>query len=307
MTAFVKKSNSTKGLIPSWNGGRMPLSSQLAAVFRDKLDEVAHGIEKDVEVIALRPLFKLQQELSHLPQSHEFLIESFKSREGHHLLFYPFEGRLVHEGMASLLAFRISKIRNASFSIAMNDYGFELLTDEDVPIEDVLEDASFFSIDNLIDDIQHSLNANEMARRRFRDIAHIGGLVFTGYPGQQVKNKHLQASTSLLFEVFTEYEPDNLLVRQAYNEALAFQLEEFRLRAALQRIATQTIILKTIERPTPFAFPIMVDSLGRERLTTETMEERIAKMARSYGAEGVGEVDETRKNRKPGITRKKGF
>ncbi|WP_184546972.1 ligase-associated DNA damage response DEXH box helicase [Mucilaginibacter sp. FT3.2] len=307
MTAYVKKSNSTKGLIPSWNGGRMPLSSQLSAVFRDKLDEVAHGIEKDVEVIALKPLFKLQQELSHLPQSHEFLIESFKSREGHHLLFYPFEGRLVHEGMASLLAFRISKIKNASFSIAMNDYGFELLTDEDVPIEEILEDAGFFSIDNLIDDIQHSLNANEMARRRFRDIAHIGGLVFTGYPGQQVKNKHLQASTSLLFEVFTEYEPDNLLVRQAYNEALAFQLEEFRLRAALQRIATQNIILKNIERPTPFAFPIMVDSLGREKLTTETMEERIAKMARSYGAEGVGAPDDKKKDQKPGISRKRGF
>ncbi|MFS2187832.1 ligase-associated DNA damage response DEXH box helicase [Mucilaginibacter sp. Mucisp84] len=306
MTAYVRKSNSTKGIIPSWNGGRMPLSSQLAAVFRLKLDEVAHGIEEDVEVKALKPLFDLQQQLSHLPQSHEFLIESFKSKEGHHLLFYPFEGRLVHEGMASLLAYRISKIRPASFSIAMNDYGFELLTDEDIPIEEALEDTGFFSIDNLIDDIQHSLNANEMARRRFRDIAHIGGLVFTGYPGQQVKNKHLQASTSLLFEVFSEYEPDNLLVRQAYNEALAFQLEEFRLRAALQRIQTQNIILKVIERPTPFAFPIMVDSLGRERLTTETMEERIAKMARSYGAEGVPEPAE-RKSRKPGITRKKGF
>lgn len=306
MTAYVKKSNSTKGIIPSWNGGRMPLSSQLAAVFRFKLDEVAHGIEKDIEVKALKPLFDLQQQLSHLPQSHEFLIESFKSKEGHHLLFYPFEGRLVHEGMASLLAYRISKIKPASFSIAMNDYGFELLADEDIPIEAALEDAGFFSIDNLIDDIQHSLNANEMARRRFRDIAHIGGLVFTGYPGQQVKNKHLQASTSLLFEVFSEYEPDNLLVRQAYNEALAFQLEEFRLRAALQRIQTQNIILKVIERPTPFAFPIMVDSLGREKLTTETMEERIAKMARSYGAEGVSEPAE-RKARKPGITRKKGF
>ena len=306
MTAYVKKSNSTKGLIPSWNGGRMPLSSQLSAVFRDKLDEVAHGIEKDEEVIALKPLFELQKQLSHLPESHEFLIESFKSREGHHLLFYPFEGRLVHEGMASLLAYRISKIKSASFSIAMNDYGFELLTDDDVPIEEVLEDAGFFSIDNLLEDIQHSLNANEMARRRFRDIAHIGGLVFTGYPGQQVKNKHLQASTSLLFDVFSEYEPDNLLVRQAYNEALAFQLEEFRLRQALQRIAKQSIVLKTIERPTPFAFPIMVDSLGRERLTTETMEERIAKMARSYGAEGVKEA-ENKRTRKPGIVRKKGF
>lgn len=309
MTAYVKKSNATKGIIPSWAGGRMPLSSQLAAVFRDKLDEVAHGIEKDEEVIALKPLFTLQAELSHLPQSHEFLIESFKSREGHHLLFYPFEGRLVHEGMASLLAYRISKIKPASFSIAMNDYGFELLADEDIPIEQALEDAAFFSIDNLLEDIQHSLNANEMARRRFRDIAHIGGLVFTGYPGQPVKNKHLQASTSLLFDVFSEYEPDNLLVRQAYNEALAFQLEEFRLRMALQRIIKQNIILKTIERPTPFAFPIMVDSLGRERLTTETLEERIAKMARRYGADEAGGSDhqKNRKIRKPGITRKKGF
>jgi ATP-dependent Lhr-like helicase len=306
MTAYVRKSNATKGLIPSWAGGRMPLSSQLSAVFRDKLDEVAHGTAKDEEVIALQPLFDLQSQLSHLPQSHEFLIESFHSREGHHLLFYPFEGRLVHEGMASLLAYRISKIKSASFSIAMNDYGFELLTDDEVPIQEILEDADFFSIDNLLDDIQHSLNANEMARRRFRDIAHIGGLVFTGYPGQQVKNKHLQASTSLLFEVFSEYEPDNLLVRQAYNEALAFQLEEFRLRLALQRISKQNIILKTIERPTPFAFPIMVDSLGREKLTTETMEERISKMARRYGAEGVKDA-ENKRSRKPGIVRKKGF
>ena len=122
-------------------GGRMPLSSQLSAVFRDKLDEVAHGTANDEEVVALQPLFDLQARLSHLPQSHEFLIESYKSREGHHLIFYPFEGRLVHGGMASLLAYRISKIKNASFSIAMNDYGFELLTDEDIPIEEALEDA----------------------------------------------------------------------------------------------------------------------------------------------------------------------
>ncbi|WP_094572657.1 ligase-associated DNA damage response DEXH box helicase [Mucilaginibacter xinganensis] len=313
MSAYVKKSNAKKGLIPSWNGGRMPLSSQLAAVFRDKLDEVAHGIEQDEEVVALKPLFALQAQLSHLPQSHEFLIESFKSRQGHHLLFYPFEGRLVHEGMASLLAYRFSKIKTATFSIAMNDYGFELLTDEEIPIEQALEDTSFFSIDHLLEDIQHSLNANEMARRRFRDIAHIGGLVFTGYPGQQIKNKHLQASTSLLFDVFSEYEPDNLLVRQAYNEALAFQLEEFRLRMALQRIVKQNIILKTIDRPTPFAFPIMVDSLGREKLTTETLEERIAKMARQYGADEVWEEAEksdrpkSPRARKPGVTRKKGF
>ncbi|HTI57631.1 ligase-associated DNA damage response DEXH box helicase [Mucilaginibacter sp.] len=306
MSAYVRKSKAKKGLIPSWMGGRMPLSSQLSAVFRDKLDEVAHGIENDEEVIALKPLFNLQAELSHLPQSHEFLIESFKARDGHHLLFYPFEGRLVHEGMASLLAFRISRIRNFSFSIAMNDYGFELLADEEIPIEQALEDASFFSIDNLLEDIQHSLNANEMARRRFRDIASIGGLVFTGYPGQLVKNRHLQASSSLLFDVFTEYDPKNLLVKQAYNEALAFQLEEFRLREALQRIVKQSIVLKEINRPTPFAFPIMVDSLGRERLTTETMEERIAKLTR-FDDESTVEKKEKKLPERKGVSSKRRF
>jgi len=290
MTAFVKKSNKTKGIIPSWAGGRMPLSSQLSSVLREKLDEVAHHLEKDEEVVALRSLFNMQEQLSHLPKKGDLLIESFESRDGHHLFFYPFEGRLVHEGMASLVAYRIGKIKKATYSIAMNDYGFELLTDEPIPLMEALEE-DLFTIHDLIEDIQNSLNANEMARRRFRDIAHIGGLVFTGYPGQPVKNRHLQASTGLLFDVFREYEPNNLLIRQAYNEALAFQLEEFRLREALQRIQHQEIIIKTVDRPTPFAFPIMVDRL-REKLTMESLEERVAKMARRYDSLELGPDEE---------------
>ena len=280
MTAFVKKSNAKKGMIPSWMGQRMQLSSQYSAVIREKLDEVAQGLEKDPEIKALKPLFDLQAKDSHLPQSHEFLIEQLESREGHHLFFYPFDGRQVHEGMASLLAYRLAKIKPATFSIAMNDYGFELLTDDFIPIKEALKE-DIFSQQNLLDDIQQSLNATEMAKRRFRDIAHIGGLVFTGYPGQPIQNKHLQASTSLLFDVFSEYEPDNLLLQQAYNEALAYQLEEFRLRAALLRISTQKIILKTIKRPTPFAFPILVDRL-REKMTMQSLEERVAKMTVQY-------------------------
>ncbi|WP_069659494.1 ligase-associated DNA damage response DEXH box helicase [Arcticibacter eurypsychrophilus] len=283
MTAYVKKSNRTSGRIPSWMGGRLPLSSQLSAMFRTKLDEVAHHIEKDIEVKTLRPLFDMQARISHLPTSEEFLIERFDSRDGHHLFFYPFEGRLVHEGMASLFAFRLSKIKNASFSIAMNDYGFELLSADPIFLEEAIAKGLFTS-ENLLEDIQSSLNANEMARRRFRDIAHIAGLVFTGYPGKTMKNKHLQASTSLLFDVFNEYEPDNVLVRQAYNEALQFQLEEFRLRAALQRIQGLKVIITNCKKPSPFAFPILVDRL-REKLTTETLEERVAKMTLQYAKE----------------------
>ncbi|WP_207429308.1 ligase-associated DNA damage response DEXH box helicase [Pedobacter sp. SYSU D00535] len=280
MTAFVKKSAKSSGKVPSWMGGRVPLSSQLSAMFRKKLDEVAHKIEKDVEIKTLRPLFDLQAEMSHLPQNTEFLIEKFNSKDGYHLFFYPFEGRLVHEGMASLFAYRVGNIKKASFSIAMNDYGFELLCDEEIPIEIALE-RNLFTAENLLDDIQNSLNANEMARRRFRDIAHIAGLVFTGFPGKTMKNRHLQASTSLLFDVFSEYEPDNVLVRQAYNEALQFQLEEFRLRSALRRIQGLKVVITQTEKPTPFSFPIMVDRL-REKLSTESLEERVAKMALSY-------------------------
>lgn len=293
MTAFVRKSPNKKGIIPSWMGGRMPLSSQLSAMLREKLDEVgmlinegANGKMKtfkglDVEVKALKPLFELQAKLSRVPLRSEFLIEKFNSRDGYHLFFYPFEGRLVHEGMASLFAYRISKIRKANFSIAMNDYGFELLTDDEILLEEALN-GGLFSIENLLEDIQKSLNANEMARRRFRDIAHIAGLVFTGFPGKSMKSKHLQASTSLLFDVFSEYESDNVLVRQAYHEAMQFQLEEFRLRAALQRIQTLKVVITESKRPTPFAFPILVDSLGREKLITETLEERVAKMTLMY-------------------------
>lgn len=281
MTAFVKKSRSKKGTVPSWMGGRMPLSSQLAAMFRIKLDEVARNKEEDIEIKALEPLFNLQKELSHLPRKNEFLIEKFQSKDGYHLFFYPFDGRLVHEGMASLFAYRFGKIKKASYSIAMNDYGFELLTDEEIPIGDAIAN-DLFSTENLIEDIQQSLNANEMARRRFRDIAHIAGLVFTGFPGKTMKNRHLQASTSLLFEVFSEYEKDNLLIRQAYQEALQFQLEEFRLREALKRISQMKIVIRESEKPTPFSFPIMVDRLGREKLSTESFEDRVAKMTARY-------------------------
>jgi ATP-dependent Lhr-like helicase len=116
-----------------------------------------------------------------------------------------------------------------------------------------------------------------MARRKFRDIAAIAGLVFKGFPGQRVKDKHLQSSSQLFFEVFHDYEPQNLLLQQSFEEVMDFQLEEARLRKTLSRIAAQKIVIKYPERPTPFAFPIIVDRL-REKLSNEKIEDRIRKM-----------------------------
>jgi ATP-dependent Lhr-like helicase len=280
MEVHVRKSNRKSGMVPSWQGGRMPLSSQMSAMIRYKLAEVVEGKEYDKEMIFLKPLFELQKYRSHLPGRHEFLIEYLQSTEGFHVTMYPFEGRFVHEGMAALVAYRIAQIQPITFSLAMNDYGFELLSDQPIPIEEAIE-TNILGSDDLMKDIQASINSTEMARRKFRDIAAISGLVFKGYPGKPVKDRHLQSSSQLFFDVFHDYEAHNLLLRQAYEEVMDFQLEEARLRKALDRIATQKIILTKPDKPTPFGFPIMVDGM-REKLTSEKLEDRIKRMALQY-------------------------
>lgn len=254
----------------------MPLSSQLSAFLLTKMDQIRAGQLNDIELQTLQPLLDVQTERSHIPDRSEFLIEYFTSREGHHLVFYPFDGRNVHEGMGSLLAYRLSRIQPISFSIAMNDYGFELLSDIPIPIDEGLANE-LFSTRNLGQDIMDSINSAELAKRTFRRIASIAGLIFMGYPGKQKKDRHVQASSQLFFDVFRDYEPHNLLYRQAYDEVMTFQLEEARMRQALERINQQKIILSKPIKATPFAFPIMVDRL-RGRLTSERLEDRVQRM-----------------------------
>lgn len=283
MEAHVRKSKRKSGKVPSWQGGRMPLSSQLSEMIRLKIDESASNNESDEEMRFLKPLMELQKNRSHLPTKCEFLIEYFQSSEGYHVMMYPFEGRNVHEGLGALVAYRIAKIVPITFSIAMNDYGFELLSDQPIPIFEAVE-TNVLGMENLSTDIYASINSTEMARRKFRDIAAISGLIFKGMPGKRMKDKHLQSSSQLFFNVFHEYESDNLLLLQSLEEVMDFQLEEARLRQALERIASQKIIITEPEKPTPFAFPIMVDRT-REKLTSEKLEDRIKKMKLEYGAE----------------------
>jgi len=276
MTVQVRKSNKQTGPIPSWMGGRMPLSSQMSKMLRKKLNEAVLKTSQDEEILFLEPLIQQQQSTSIVPKEDQFLIEQYESKDGYHVLMYPFEGRFVHEGIGALIAYRISLLQPISFSIAMNDYGFELLSDQPIPIQDAI-DSSIFSTDHLMDDILASINSVEMAKRRFRDIASISGLVFQGYPHKQKKDRHLQASSQLFFSVFQDYEKDNLLLRQSFDEVMDFQLEEVRMREALNRINSQEIVVTNPGKFTPFAFPIIVDRL-REKLSSESLQDRIKKM-----------------------------
>lgn len=261
----------------------MPLSANLGFMLRKKFDEAGLGIEndklsveKEEELKILKPLFELQEYLSHIPKRNELLIEHIETNDGFHLFVFPFEGRLVHEAMAAVLAYRISLIIPITFSFAMNDYGFELLSDQPIPLDDS-NAYTLFSPANLFEDIRRSLNSVEMAKRKFRDIAVIGGLIFQGFPGEQKKARHLQSSASLLFNVFSEYDPHNLLLRQAYNEVMEQQMEEQRLHDMLERIQQGKIIITFPKRLTPFCFPIKVDSM-REDLSSEKLEERVKRM-----------------------------
>lgn len=278
MDVQVKKSKAKKSLVPAWMGGRMSLSAQLSEGLREVLYDLKKPADqqKSPEYRSLEPILIQQQKESIIPEPHEFLIEIFETKEGFHHVFYPFEGRFVHEAMASLIAYRISEITPISFSLAFNDYGFELLSDQQID-EAILLDKATWDYKNLNADLYKSLNSTEMARRKFRDIAVISGLVFSGYPGKALKAKHLQSGSQLIFEVFRDYEPDNPLFLQAYRETFEYSLEEGRLLKAFQRIEKQNIIIKTCSFPTPFSFPIITDRL-REKLSSEKLEDRIKKM-----------------------------
>lgn len=262
--------------IPRWMGGRLPLSTQLAQAVRYKLDEAAKGKFDSPEMNAMRPIFDLQTNRSHIPRQGELLIERAKSREGHHLFFYPFAGRSVHEGLASLFAYRLSREIPITFSMSINDYGIELLSFKPPPL-DPHRLSKLLSPENLIEDLLASMNASEMARRQFREIAHIAGLVFRGYPNQRKSARQLQASTGLLFDVFQTYDPQNLLLKQAEREVLEQQLEHTRMRETLEQLDERETVIRDLKRFSPLCFPLVVDRL-RARLSSEKLADRVRRM-----------------------------
>ena len=279
MVAWVRRAPNVSGAIPRWQGSRLPLSGELAAALRARLGEAADGNFRGPEMEALRPILEVQKKWSSIPRPSDFLIEKVKTREGFHLFFFPFEGRLVHEGLAALFAYRISRIRPITFSMSSNDYGFELLSPDEAPVEEALA-AGLLDPSNLVEDVPASLNATEMARRQFREIARVAGLVFPGFPHSGKSARQLQASSGLFFDVFQRYDSGNLLLSQAHREVLERQLERTRLGRTLQRISAANVIVTTPQRTPPLAFPLLVDRT-RDRVSSEKLADRIRRMQRT--------------------------
>lgn len=287
MTAYVRLAKAGSAALPRWNGGRMPLSTTLADTMVGELAAADQGRYESPEMRCVQPLLELQKAWSHLPTPQLLLAETLKSREGWHLFLYPFAGRQVHMGLAGIMAWRAAQAQPNTFSIAINDYGFELLSAKPMDWANILPDI--LSLRNgmvqgipnkkteLLAEVLASLNATELARRRFREIARIAGLIFQSHPGEKRSNRQLQASASLYYDVFQNYDPGNRLLHQAKSELLQQELDIDRMVKSLDRMQMQELQIVALKRPTPLSFPLIAERF-REKLSNEALVSRIARM-----------------------------
>ncbi|MEG2902615.1 MAG: DNA ligase-associated DEXH box helicase, partial [Massilia sp.] len=263
---------------------KMPMSNELAHAALEELRLADAGVFDGPEMRALAPLIEIQQRWSALPTSETLVLESMKSREGYHLFVYPFAGRSVHMGLASLMAFRVGRVQPITFSIAINDYGFELMSPEPVDWAGMFAASTgagvaLFDTERLLEDVIDSLNATQLSQQRFREVARIAGLVFQGYPGQPKSNRQLQASSSLFFEVFRKHDAGNLLLTQAEREVMEQELELTRLRDTLLELHARGVAYREGTRAPPCGFALRGERF-REKVSTEKLSDRVARMVR---------------------------
>jgi ATP-dependent Lhr-like helicase len=288
MAVNVRRVKAEKGIVPQWAGGRMPLSTELSEYVRKQFERYSLG-KKDEVSDTLEPILDIQRKWSIIPKQEELLIEIYANRRRYHYFIYPFEGYMANEGIASLIAHRISQNQEITFSISVNDYGFELVSDVNLDLEKAIGDGLFKS-EGIEDDIMNSINAAELAKRKFRDIARVAGLIFQGYPGDKKPVRKVQASSGLLYDVFQKYEPDNLLLKQAYRETFERELEINRMKSALDRMQNADIRIINLKYPSPLSFPILASNL-RSRLSTESLTKRLGKLLGSMEKAADEEIE----------------
>jgi ATP-dependent Lhr-like helicase len=281
MTAWVRKARRAD-LVPRWNGSRFPLSTALAAAVRRSLDEARQGVFREPEMRLAEPVLREQMALSALPAPDETLVELCGTGDGSHFFIYPFAGRLVHEGLAVLLALRFARARAATFAVSMNDYGIELMGEPGFPFEELLG-PSLFARDRMAEDLLEAVNLGELSRRQFRDIARVAGLVFQKYPGAERSGRQVQAGAGLIFDVLREFDPHNLLLRQSEREVIERQFEGGRLGSTLDALARGPLRVTRPPRPTPLGLPLVADRLGTT-LSTESVLARLEAIMRGAAA-----------------------
>lgn len=274
MTAYVRRAKTGGGPVASWQGGRMPLSTELGREVERVFAEPADHPEMRVA----QPLLRIQAEASALPDPTRLVAERIGTRRGMHLFLFPFAGRAVHEGMAAMIALRWGRGQANTFSYTVNDYGLMLTLAEPAPLDEGLL-RQLLQPQGMADDLREGVNLGELARRQFREIARVAGLLTPSLPGREVRSlRQVQASSGLLYDVLRRYDPDHLLLAQAEREVFDIQLQAPRLAQALKDCEARTLALCEPSSLTPLSFPLWTESL-RGQLSTETWQDRVRRAA----------------------------
>ena len=290
LVVLVRAAAGTTTNTPLWAGTRLPISESLSGAFRRVLERAGKhqasrlGGAGHPEFQAASELIRVQQGLSVVPGAGELLCEVASSREGTHLFVFPFEGRLVHAGAAAVVALRLARMVKGTFSFAVNDYGFEILSADAYPFVRLIRErgAEVFGVEGLTRDVTESVNMSQLARLAFREVARVAGLVMQNYPGARKTGRQVQASSSLIYDVFNEFDPENLLLHQARREVLDRHFERGRLGRTFARMGAATVVLRETARFTPLAFPLVVERVAA-KISSESIAERVAKMRAEWG------------------------
>jgi ATP-dependent Lhr-like helicase len=274
MTAYVRVARGGEGVVPRWQGGQLALSPSLGR----ELEAVLGGADDSPESRWLAPLLALQDTLSARPAPGHLLVEDVRRREGQFLFVYPFAGRHVHEALAALLALRCTRLQRNSIGYAVNDHGLVLAPA--LPVElDATQWVALLDPGALLDDLRAAVNLGELARRQFRGIARVSGLLVPSLPGGMPRSlRQLQASAGLLYDVLREHDPEHMLLQLAEREVLHDSLDVDGLREALQRMLGRALSLQAPRSLTPLGFPLWAERL-RGQLSNEDWRTRVLRAA----------------------------
>jgi ATP-dependent Lhr-like helicase len=274
LTAYVRVARGGDGVVPRWQGGRLPLSEALG----HEMETVLASPPDSPELQWLVPLLSLQARLSALPAPDRLLVEHVRRREGQFVFVYPFAGRQVNEGLAALMAMRWTRLHTNTFGYAANDYGFVLSPARAVEI-DAEGVRALLEPEGLLRDLRESLNLGELARRQFRDIARVSGMLVPALPGRTPRSlRQLQASSGLLYDVLRQHDPDHILLTLAEHEVLHDQLDLDSLARALSSCQARTLSLQHPTSLGPLSFPLWAERL-RGQLSNEDWKTRVLRAA----------------------------
>jgi ATP-dependent Lhr-like helicase len=281
----VSRAQDKNARVPSYMGGKFPLSTYLAERVRKLLDNESawRGLPDQV-----CEWLTLQSHVSHVPGTRELMVETFPRANKHYIVCYPFEGRLAHQTLGMLLTRRLERARARPLGFVANEYALAVWSLGDMSHmikQGRLDLASLFDPDMLGDDLEAWLAESALMKRTFRNCAIIGGLIHTRFTGAEKSKRQVLFSTDLIYDVLRKHQPDHVLLRAARDDAATGLLDIRRLSDMLVRIKGR-IVHRELDRVSPLAVPVMLE-IGREQVFGEASDELLAEAAEELVKEAM--------------------